>query len=343
VVAVPDSGVRAHTWLDVLADPPDGYLTTPDGFVAIDPGMQGTIYAEGQHATQSGDRPRQLIKNAWDTPITPDPLIGELDECTGHGTFIAGIVRQVVPDAQVLALRIMHGDGVVYENDLMCALGMLADRVTAARPGDLAGMVDVVSLSLGYFDESAKDVAYSSGLWKVIDELLGMGVEVVAAAGNYSTSRRFYPAAFTEEPPSADRLPMISVGALNPNGSKALFSDGGYWITGWAPGAAMVSTFPMDINGSRTPEVRMRAHPANEMPDDLELPPERAALDPDDYSGGFAVWSGTSFSAPQLAAEIAKELAAGAATDPALRLDQLGGPAAVQRVTQALTNLGWPG
>ena len=38
------------------------------------------------------------------------------------------------------------------------------------------------------------------------------------------------------------------------------------------------------------------------MPPGMPLPGEREALDPDDYSGGFAVWSGTSFSAPLLAA-----------------------------------------
>jgi hypothetical protein len=42
-----------------------------------------------------------------------------------------------------------------------------------------------------------------------------------------------------------------------------------------------------------------------------------------------------------VAAEIAKELLAGAAADPALRLDQPGGPAAVRRAAQALQNLGW--
>jgi subtilisin family serine protease len=343
VVAVLDTGSRAHRWLDVWAKPAGGYDTGADGFVTVDQGIQDVIYADSQQAAQSGDRPRQLIEGPWDTPITADPLIGELNECTGHGTFIAGIMRQVVPDAQVLALRIMHGDGVVYESDLICALGLLAERVAAAVDDDLGGMVDVVSLSLGYFDESAADVTFSSGLWQAIDTLLEMGVEVVAAAGNYSTSRRFYPAAFTEEPAAAGRLPIFAVGALNPNGSKALFSDGGRWINAWASGASVVSTFPEDINGSRSPEIRMRAHPANELPPGISLPAEREALDADDYSGGFAVWSGTSFSAPLLAAHIARELAEGAAADPALRLDQPGTPAAVQRATQALAKLGWPG
>lgn len=342
VVAVLDTGVRAHPWLDVLASPAGGYDTVADGFVAVDHGLQHAIWQAAEQVALAGDQPRQLIRHPWDTPVTADPLIGELDTDTGHGTFIAGIVRQVAPNAQVLAVRIMHSDGVVYEGDLICALTLLAERIAAAESGEEAGMVDVVSLSLGYFDESAADVAYSSGLWQIIEVLLELGVTVVAAAGNYATSRRFYPAAFSLEPGASGPAPLISVGALNPNGSKALFSDGGRWITAWASGAAMVSTFPVDINGKRCPQIRMRAHPGSEMPAGLPLPAEREALDPDDYRGGFAVWSGTSFAAPLLAAHIARALLADSA-DPALSLDLPGAAAAASRTAAALQDIGWQG
>ncbi len=342
VVAVLDTGVRAHPWLDVQPDPQDRYHTIDDGFVAVDDAIQQAIRTEGTGAFTAGDRPRHVIEHPWDTPVTANPLVGELDTATGHGTFIAGIVRQVVPDAQVLAIRIMHSDGVVYEGDLLCALRHLAKRIALAEQGAMATMVDVVSLSLGYFSESAADVAYSSGLWQVIDVLLGLGVTVVAAAGNFSTSRRFYPAAFTQQPVPVGQAPLIAVGALNPDGSKALFSDGGHWITAWAAGAAVVSTFPTDINGSRRPEVSMRAHPDNQLPAGSPLPPGRAALDPDDYSGGFAVWSGTSFSAPLLAAHVARSLLDGAGgAGPQLNLQ--GKAAATARALAALQNLGWEG
>ena len=257
VVAVLDTGVRAHPWLDVQRDPAGGYVVDPaDGFVLDDPGIQAVVYAEASFAAaEQGDASRQLIADAWDRPAAGDPLLGELNDATGHGTFIAGIVRQAAPDARVLSLRIMHSDDVVYEGDLLCALALLADRIAAAEDGSMAEMVDVVSLSLGYFDESAADVTYSSGLWQVIQVLLDLGVAVVAAAGNYSTSRRFYPAAFSLQP---SPVPVISVGALNPNGSKALFSDGGRWVRAWAAGAAVVSSYPDDVNGSLTPQVRVR-------------------------------------------------------------------------------------
>jgi hypothetical protein len=338
VVAVLDTGLRVHPWLNVAKEG-GSYKTEAGGFAVIDDDIQKAIRAAGESAATLGDQPREVIRHPWDTPVTADPLIGELDDATGHGTFIAGIVRQIAPNAEVLAVRVMHSDGMVYEGDVLCALRHLIKRVAHAEAGHPAEMVDVVSLSFGYVSESG--AAPDFALWQAIKALLDLGVVVVAAAGNSATSRKFYPAAFSREPVPAGAVPVISVGALNPNGSKAMFSNGGRWVTAWAPGAAVISTFPTDINGSRTPELKVRAHPANHLPGDRE------ALDPDDYSAGWASWSGTSFSAPLLAAHIARSLladAAGAAGAQAgLRLDLPGKPAAAKRAAAAMTKLGWPG
>jgi subtilisin family serine protease len=290
--------------------------------------IQAAIYARGLTTRAAGDRHRSLIRYPWDGPVSSNPLIGELDTFTGHGHFIAGIVRQVVPDAQVLAIRIMHSDGIAYEGDLMCALGMLTDRVANAIRGDMSQMVDVLSLSLGYFSETESDAHFSSRLWKVLEELTSMGVAVTAAAGNFATGRKVYPAAFAARPVAAGHAPLISVGALNPNGTKALFSDEGSWVRAWATGAGLVSTYPR-VNGSRSAPV--------------SVPGGRSALDPDDFRSGFAIWAGTSFATPVIAAQIARELAAGAAVDRQLRLDFLSADAAVSRVTRALKHLGWQG
>jgi hypothetical protein len=337
VVAVLDTGVRAHPWLDVEPDPVLRYRTVPDGFVTVDEAMQVAIYLEELSAASLGDQPRQLIRDPWDTPVTGNPLIGELDEASGHGSFIDGIVRQVAPDAKVLAVRIMHSDDVVYEGDLINALTLLADRVAFAQAGHMEDMVDVVSLSLGYFDESPADVLYSSGLWLVIEKLLSLGVAVFASAGNSATSQMCFPAAFAVSPvPGPIRL--ISVGALNPNGTKALFSNDGQWVRAWADGAAVVSSFPVDINGACMPEVRVPARPR---PGKRSV--DRSALDPDDFRGGFATWSGTSFSAPLLAAYLAAQLLKNASDGSGAALDQPGKDEARQRTMDALTAMGWQG
>src|SRR5271154_2691174 len=92
VVAVLDTGLRAHHWLDVEAKAGGGYQTTAGGFTAVDHDIQKAIYVAGELAATSGDWPREVIRHPWDTPVVTDPLVGELAEATGHGTFIAGIV-----------------------------------------------------------------------------------------------------------------------------------------------------------------------------------------------------------------------------------------------------------
>src|SRR5262249_21334663 len=144
-------------WLDV---PAFGQPLPADGFTAIDPQLQATILAGQEELIAAGDQ-LQRPRDIWERPIKTNSVTGGLDTHTRHGTFIAGIVRQVAPDAQVLAIRVMHSDGVVYESDLLTALDHLADQVEAAQAGTGGQMIDVVCLSLGYYVEDADDSQYN--------------------------------------------------------------------------------------------------------------------------------------------------------------------------------------
>jgi hypothetical protein len=55
---------------------------------------------------------------------------------------------------------------------------------------------------------------------------------------------------------------------------------------------------PITFNGSLQPVLAKGAGPD----------PARGAVDPDDYSSGFALWSGTSFAAPAYAGDVAAAL-----------------------------------
>ena len=234
-------------------------------------------------------------------------LDGMLDSHSGHGTFIAGLVRQICPDADIRAVRVMHANGVADEYELLrCLLG-LAERVRRDRDGEEGGLrADVVVLSLGYQHETPEDVAYDALMLPVLRELGSMGVAVVAAAGNNASDAEVFPAAFAPHEkgvvrrPERGVAPVTSVGSLNPNGTVALFSNYGDWVRCYDKGAALVSTMPRALNGGVQPSVEVQdADGAT-----------HSTLDLDDFRAGFGVWSGTSFAAPVIAAKIARAMLA---------------------------------
>jgi serine protease len=285
VVAVLDTGCGSHPWLK--------------------DGVERTLTAHGI-AAQCNDA---QVPNPELGGDLIGPMDGALDSHSGHGTFIAGLIRQISPDTDILALRIMGSDGIVQEGDLLRALSVLNVLVAEARAGGPGTKgkgreVDIVSLSLGYYHEAPEDAASDLRLGQQIQELSQLGVCVVACAGNDGTSRPMFPAAFAPTHTGKrldvhpDDLPVLSVGALNPNGSIALFSNGGDWVLSYEVGAALVSTFPVSFNGGAQPSVRVRTH----------LGRSRTTIDPDSYTGGFGTWSGTSFSTPVLAARLARQL-----------------------------------
>jgi Caspase domain/Subtilase family len=318
VIALLDTGVGAHPWLDVRVHGPD-YHTVKDGFVFVDHAVQEAVRRAGEHAAAVGDRPRQVIRHPWDMPTPEDSMIGATS--IDHGTAAAGILRQVVPDARVLSIRVAHSDGTAYEGDLICALSKLATQI-AGNERNSSAMVDVIVLSLGYFNETQPS-AYSSGLREAIDVLLAMGVIVVAAAGSLSTNRRLYPAAFAESPAPAGEVPLISVGGLHPDGTSMAADRQHRWITAWATDAASLGT-PVS-----TGRLLLFWEPRR----------ERTA---GDSAESLPVWQSSALAGPRVAAQIVKEMLAGANRASELRLDLPGTQTAVTRAMTALTNLNWP-
>lgn len=247
-------------------------------------------------------------------------LDGALDSHSGHGTFIAGLIRQLCPDADLRAVRVMRSDGVADEYELVRCLLVLAEQVRRHRENPRRGLqVDVVVLSLGYRHTSADDVAYDELMLPVLRDLGSLGVAVVAAAGNNGWHDAVYPAAFaphrggrvTRVEPGV--VPVTSVGSLNPNGTVALYSNFGPWVRCWAEGASLVSTLPVRLQGGLSPAVQVTA-------DDGRV---HSTLDPDDFSAGFGVWSGTSFAAPVVAGRLAQALLEADGFDDGLSPDQV--------------------
>jgi serine protease len=245
------------------------------------------------------------------------PFDGSLDRIAGHGTFIAGLVHQACPDATILSWRGIPADEPLVESEWLTTLAQITELVRLDREGGRGGHpIDVLSLSMGYYHENESDDLLDPILLTILDELARLGVIVVCSVGNDATGRPCYPAAFAPWSNGKghvhrrrDRVPIVSVGALNPNTSDALFSNAGPWVRAYAPGASIFSTMP-PLQGGLQPTAKTWVEGRL-----------RESIDPDDFRsgarrdgterGGFGVWSGTSFSAPLMAGALAAWMSRG--------------------------------
>lgn len=273
VVAVLDTGVAEHAWLDRGSPDSDAFCVDAEDY-------------------------------GWSCSLPILESGSRLHSHTGHGTFIAGVIRQLTADARVLSLRVMNDCGKVNDSLLTNALSWLLARVSNGNADDF---VDVICLAMGYKVEIAANRDYTRDrLRPLLWDLGDLGVRVVASAGNKPVESRAYPAAFPvdqrHDPPTypaafavdepLSRTGLVSVGAKKPNGSRAAYSNRGDWVTDWELGTGIVSTFPRVPGEASSPLG--------------ELWP----LD-HDFSSGFIRWSGTSFAAAGFAARLAGALLTG--------------------------------
>ncbi|MFI9488903.1 S8 family peptidase [Promicromonospora sp. NPDC052451] len=291
VVAILDTGIGQHPWFD---EPGTVVLRNVD----LDGRPIGTFPEEDIDAEREGRR---------------DGNASPLDPYAGHGTFIAGVVHQTCPDAALLPVRVYGGDGTASEWDFARSLERLLEfhlRGLSGVPGYFP--IDVVVIASGYYLEHPEDDDDYEGIYRGrLRDLRRAGVLVVVSAGNDGSSRRTFPAGWAPQvrrtrhgaiPIDPHDLnphytPLLGVAASNPDGTLADFSNDGPWISVVRPGVQVLSTMPTTFDGAA--EGRRTA-------DGL-----RHAVDPDDFTSGFGTWSGTSFSAPFLAGQLAAAIFAG--------------------------------
>jgi hypothetical protein len=287
-VVVLDTGVGAHPWFVAQA---------------VQAGLQyKDLGGQLQWIGKDPSDPEVELTDPEGKGAIPDPMTGLLGSHSGHGTFIAGLLRQTCAEADITAVRVMDADGVVPElilTDALLGLGVVQSQALA-KPDEVQA-IDAVVLSLGYYSETGDDVTYTAGLRNLIITLASMAVAVFCAAGNDSTLLRSYPAAFADDPAfkGGSCLPVASVAALNPDLTVALFSNEGDWVNAEAPGVNVVSTAPTSAAGAW-------------MQDTYFVGPRkthRGTIDPDAFVAGFSTWSGTSFAAPVLAGRYLATLA----------------------------------
>jgi subtilisin family serine protease len=279
-------------------------VATLDTGCGLHPWLSGVVRTD----VTLGTDPIGYVDPATDPELWPDlvgPLDGGIDALAGHGTFIAGLIHQACPDAEIVAWRIVGSEGPIVESDLVKALKDIREVARRHRDGESGGHpIDVLNLSMGYYHETPEDVQFDPTMLDILRDLGRYGVMVVCSAGNDATDRLAFPAAWcpwpdpahTIEPADSHIVPIVAVGALNPNGTDALFSNDGPWVRARAHGASVMSTLP-PFQGGLQPVARL-VHDEH----------VRESIDPDDYSGRFALWSGTSFAAPLFAGRLAARL-----------------------------------
>ncbi len=143
---------------------------------------------------------------------------GVPDDAVGHGTFVAGLVSLVAPQARIAPYKVLDSDGV---GNTYLALQAIWDAT--------ADGVDVINLSFGTPAKSRSPL-----LAEAIKAAEKAGVVVVAAAGNDGNDQQHYPAAQAE---------VLSVSALDAS-TLAGFSCRGKWVDIGAPGVDVVGPLP---------------------------------------------------------------------------------------------------
>lgn len=150
-----------------------------------------------------------------------------IDYVAGHGTFIAGIIRQYAPGAKIVFRSAAHPNGTAPEGLVAGAL------LSLMEPG--SPKIDYINLSLGGYLHNNDD----EGLRLTFEALRTLKSKwkdliVVACAGNNNRDDPFYPAALPD---------VVGVGALGVDGQKADFSNFGTWVDKWALGENLQSSW----------------------------------------------------------------------------------------------------
>lgn len=216
------------------------YAASPDIRVAIvdnavwggHPDLQldsANMYDAYNSVLGSSAPPRYVGQNQPGTP--PDRLSSAY--LWSHGTHCAGLAGAITG----------NGEGVASYGSGATLVGVKAanDAASDALPRSMEAVVwaseqdvDVISMSFG-------SEAYSGIENRLFNAMVQQGIILLAAAGNDAKlDVPNYP---------ADYAGVISVGALNSDGSRASFSNYGSWVDVWTPGGSLM------VNGRESDEV----------------------------------------------------------------------------------------
>ncbi len=142
---------------------------------------------------------------------------GVVDELVGHGTFMAGLLAMVAPDAQIMSVRVLDSEG---NGDSFTVVQGVFHAIEAGA--------DVINLSLTTSEDEGM-------LGEALAAARAAGITIVAAAGNLDSD---------DEMVLVEHPATIGVAATDAFDIKTAFSNYGGVISVSAPGAEIVSAVP---------------------------------------------------------------------------------------------------
>ena len=155
------------------------------------------------------------------------------DHGYGHGTAVAGIIRQIAPGASILPMRVLNTSGSGEGRHLARAIREATDRGA-----------HIINLSV-----SAQ--APSDGVRAALQYATSRNVVIIAAGGNDGNKRPQAPAWQLVNPDPIGQL-GLSVGVTDQNGTVPTWSNAGSEIL--APGVKIRTAYPggrvVDATGS---------------------------------------------------------------------------------------------
>ena len=289
------------------------------------------------------DLPDQLKEDAADQIVTGRDINGRIYgfRMSDHGLFVAGIIRDLAPDADIEYVRVLNDFGVGSTADLIKALediqGRMAPSTASSEAGDLYQKPVVVNLSLVVTpsDENLLQVWYGmdpphmasshalmkelpeemradmellrAPIGKAIECLAASGAVIVASAGNDS-HRPDMPGRVNPRYPAAFEQ-VIAVGAVDSNGHAAIYSN----YPQLSPHTNGIATYGgsiptlTEIHTDTGIDAMRGVYSETLYPAPVAENPPLPDYDPHDPTG-WAYWSGTSFATPIISAVAARVL-----------------------------------
>ena len=157
-----------------------------------------------------------------DRDTLPQEKVGD---AYGHGTGVAGIIRQVAPNATILPIRALRADG---SGDLSAVLAAMDHAISQGA--------HIINLSLG-------TDKHTTSLRSMMDFAASRGVYVIASSGNTGDNKVTFPAAYAVDPQQRGVM-SLGVGSIELDNTRSGFSTFGHKLELLAPGRTIYTSAP---------------------------------------------------------------------------------------------------